>query len=461
MNILKPYEDDIRWALNALGQKRAIYERLQRYYDGDHDLHFATPKYRQAFGRLFSALSLNICPLVINSKRDRLHVEGFGVQGEETSAQSEDAIIRAREIWRRNRLDKRIKSLFNESLLKDYSYILIWPDSEGRAVWYPHGAASVVCEDDNENIGYFKRAAKAWIERVVESGIEKTYVRLTIYKRDEIIKLRTRVEAKSLPTSSTLSDLSASFVPWPGENEAWPLANVYGAVPIFRLGDGESHLKNILKPQDALNKTICDKMVSMEFGAFRQRWATGLDLPTDPVTGKKYNPFEAGADRLWHTVGENVKFGDFSESDITQFIAVKESFVSDVAMISGIPFYNFKLSGEAPSGEALKVLDKRLADQVANIQVADGMVLADAMRFSLRVEGMPDVDLDTLWRDTRPRNDIEFTTAQINKKAIGISERQLQREAGYTEAEIARMATEREEEQSLAGVAAGRAFFGG
>jgi hypothetical protein len=39
----------------------------------------------------------------------------------------------------------------------------------------------------------------------------------------------------------------------------------------------------------------------MKYGAFRQRWAAGLEVDEDPITGQKIQPFKLDIKSLWTT----------------------------------------------------------------------------------------------------------------------------------------------------------------
>jgi hypothetical protein len=52
-------------------------EKYERYYEGKHNLRFATRKYREAFGALFREFADNWCGVVIDATVERMRVEGF------------------------------------------------------------------------------------------------------------------------------------------------------------------------------------------------------------------------------------------------------------------------------------------------------------------------------------------------------------------------------------------------
>src|SRR3954462_3696303 len=69
------------------------------YYNGDHPLQFATSKFKEAFGALFSAFADNWCEIVVEAPVERLQVIGFRI-GSAPSADEE-----AWGIWQKNGMD--------------------------------------------------------------------------------------------------------------------------------------------------------------------------------------------------------------------------------------------------------------------------------------------------------------------------------------------------------------------
>src|SRR3954462_2707307 len=71
----------------------------EAYYNGDHPLQFATSKFKEAFGNLFSAFADNWCAIVVDAPVERLQVIGFRM-ADSTSADND-----AWDIWQANALD--------------------------------------------------------------------------------------------------------------------------------------------------------------------------------------------------------------------------------------------------------------------------------------------------------------------------------------------------------------------
>jgi hypothetical protein len=63
---------EIQWALDQFKALDKGYCRARDYYDGKHNLRFATAKFKGAFGALFEELADNLCPVVVETVSDRL-----------------------------------------------------------------------------------------------------------------------------------------------------------------------------------------------------------------------------------------------------------------------------------------------------------------------------------------------------------------------------------------------------
>lgn len=67
-------------AVRTLKAPARTYFLYTQYYAGNHRLAFSTEKFRNAFGFLFRAYALNMCPSVVNAVADRLQVIGFQLE---------------------------------------------------------------------------------------------------------------------------------------------------------------------------------------------------------------------------------------------------------------------------------------------------------------------------------------------------------------------------------------------
>lgn len=433
---------DIETASRILTQNRPRYYRSERYYAGDHDLAFATDKFKNAFGSLFREFALNLCPAVADALRDKLVVSGFAVEdGDGETAEQ------AWKIWQRNRMGKRSGEVHKEAIKNGDAYAIVWPDAEGKATIYPQQAGSCVVRYDEEQPGRILWAAKYW-------ETAELLPRMNLYYPDRIERY-IGAKQRSQPTDPKLLPESINYKPYDGEGGP-VIRNPYGKVPVFHFANnadlgqlGESELKNAVPVQDALNKSVLDMLVAMEFSAFRQRWIAGIEIEYDE-RGAPIAPFRSGAERIWITESAETKFGDFAASDLKQFIEVKENFTIDMARVTGTPLYYFiQAGGTHPSGESLKKSESRFINKVRDRMEAFGNIWEDVMAFALMIESrrQTSVRLFTEWEDPSPMGEKEKMEILLAKQDLGVSMEKLLEEAGYGEEDIKQMVAAKQAER--------------
>ncbi|MEP7213503.1 MAG: phage portal protein [Acidobacteriota bacterium] len=418
---------DIEESLNNLRVGAARYTRYERYYRGEHDLSFATEKFKNTFGSLFREFALNLCPAVCDAVRDKLKITGFSVE-DSSGGRSVDANIRR--IWQANRMSLRAAEVHKEVLKNGDAYAIVWPDAAGRAAIHPNRAANCTAFYD-ESPGTVIRAAKYW-------RTPDRLTRLNLFYPDRIEKYVTTKQNEGwLPDAK-------EFVPLADEPV---VSNPFGVVPVFHFANnadigmpGSSELEAALPIQDGLNKSVLDMLVAMEFSAFRQRWAAGIEIEYDD-DGKAIAPYQAGIDRLWVSNSPETRFGDFDSANLEQFLKVKDSFRTDIASVTGTPLYYLmpQLRG-FPSGESLRKAETRFLAKVRDRQESFGQVWADVMAFAARVSGSGDLRLITEWEDAASQSEREILENIILKKQVGISPEQALIEAGYGAEDARRMA---------------------
>ena len=458
--------ENIERAIEKFRRRAGRYARNERYYRGDHDLAFATEKFENAFGSLFREFALNLCPAVCDAVKDKLRVTGFGVEGSGNVEKShlpprprsadtppiQEGSMRnlhgaASNVWHANRMGVRAGEVHKEALKNGDAYLIVWPGADGKPVMYPNRASTCVVFYDEEQPGRILWAAKYW------RGEDKR-LRLNLFYPDRIEKYVSREPSETgfcepaelvLFEGDAASGVGDKSVPAPGKRDAASgvadegvrgprgggpvVENPYGVVPVFHFANnsdigrpGVSELEAAIPIQDGLNKSVLDMLVAMEYSAYRQRWAAGIELETDKATGDEIAPFKAGVAHLWVSTNPEARFGDFASADLAQFLKVKDGFRIDIASVTGTPLHYLQpLTRVMPSGESLRRSESRFIAKVRDRQAAFGEVWADAMAFALRIEGFDGVDLVTQWEDPAAFSERERLENLLLEKKIGIS----------------------------------------
>lgn len=423
--------DDLKWALEDIQARQLDYTNYNNYYYGDHKLAFATDKFTEAFGSLMKSFADNLCPVIVDTIVDRLEITGFASQ-DLVPGQEDKAADEAAELWRLNRMDKKISDVHTEALRCGDAYVIVWPDVDGKPHIFTNDAHLCTVKYDPENLETVIRAAKMWYDDEAE------YWRMTLYYPDRIEKYGFESSNDSMPSSATM------FQPFEVAGEPWPLPNPYGVVPVFHFANraksgafGQSELTDALPIQDALNKTVCDLLVAQEFIAFPQRWITGVETEIDETTGLPRQVFVPGVNRVWTIGAPDATLGQFPGANLDQYITVKESFREDMAIVTKTPLHYFKSSNLSfPSGVALKVADAPLTAKVKHRQIVWGNVWEDIVSLGLLMMGVQTGGLNCIWANTQLYDDEAELTNLETKKRLGVSQRQVLREAGYTDEQI-------------------------
>ena len=191
-------------------------------------------------------------------------MEGFRFGPEETGA-DEDAW----QIWQANYLDADSGLAHTEASKCGMAYLLVLPgdDPETPRITVEHPAQAITyCRAGQPAAAAGRIQALAGGRRLGLGG------------------------ALHLAPTST-------GCPRPKNGSTWSsvgaIPNPIGAVPLIPmpnlpnlLGGGMSDLQAVTPLQDAINKLLADMLVNSEFVAYPQRYATGIEIPTDPATGR-------------------------------------------------------------------------------------------------------------------------------------------------------------------------------
>jgi hypothetical protein len=419
---------------------------LHAYYEGIHRLKFATSKFIERFGPVLQHLSDNWTALVVDAVAERLRVNGFRI-GTETSADKA-----AWEIWQRNAMDSEWKLGLTEALIAREAFVTVWADEQERALITMDSPAQMIVDTEPGRRRVRRAAWKSY--RDDYSG----HLFGVLYLPDAIYKFRSTspVEANRAARDSVRWEVRST----PGED--WPLANPLKVVPVIPLRNrpkllqpASSEIRSTIPLQDACNKLLGDLLIASEFQSFRQRWATGFEIPTDPETEQPVETFKAAIERLWISEDAETKFGEFGQVDLAGYIAAIELVVQHVASQSRTPPHYFYLKGNLPSGESIKSAETGLVAKSREKMLFYGEDLEEVMRLALRVEsedGRAAAEMaETIWDDPEYRTEGEHVDAMTKLKALGLPDEFIWEKLGLTQAEIERAkAIKRENALTLA-----------
>lgn len=420
--------------VDQIKDRSATYEAYHAYWQGASAIAINSDEFRSRFGTLFSNLVTNICRPVIEIAESRIRiVEWEGEDGEQ-----------AQDIWKANRMPVESRWVMQDAMVKGESFVIVMPDDAGNPTIYPQVSEQVAVLYDAEDPRQRIAAMKWWVIAELENGREKEYARVNVYFDDRIEKYRSKRSASTLEAKLDKYTLI--------ETEYHDLEEV----PVYQFsvnwdqsdGMGRSDIADVTPLQDALNKTLLDLMVTSEYTSAPQRWATGIEIPLDPKTGKPQQTYRSGADRLWTAPNDAARFGQFQAGDMSGYRQMIETLIDHAAFVSRTPQYALFRMANYPSGEALKTVEAPLRSRVMDHQAEFDAVWTEVMDAAMRIAGRAEANAEPRWLPANhPFNTSEFLEElKIKAEVLGVPQEMLWIEAGYTMEQIARMKTMRSEE---------------
>ena len=418
-----------------LQERREYAECMRQYYSGDHPLPMIQEKARSAFQRLLKQSRSNYTGLVVDATAERIQVDGFRFGDEDVGDQE------AWRIWQASSMDADSDLLITEAVKVGRAFALVAPNPDGTST------PIITAEDATQAIVAYRpgsrrqRAAglKTWLDDWTGQFMA------TVYLPDGLYKFQAPKPPKGVA--------KPRWVQREVEGEAWPAPNVLGVVPLIEiqnrpdlLGEAHSEIEDVLDVQDRINKTLIDRMMAQEFSAFRQRWMTGYEVPTDD-NGQPIEPFKAAVDRLWVVEDENVKVGEFSATDLGPYLASIEADVQHMAARTRTPaqYLLGKLSNV--NGETLKATESGLVAKVRQRCRPLGEGLEEVVRLYLQAAGdTRDLSsVEVIWHNPEFRTEGELVDALVKMSTLGVPHEALWERWGASQTEIAQWRELREQ----------------
>ncbi|MFD8527796.1 phage portal protein [Streptosporangium canum] len=414
-----------------LAKRQPEIEKHHRYYDADEQvLAFAQRKFREEFGQLFTGWRDNFCGIAVDSVTERMKIDGFR-WGKEP-----DADEQAQEIWQKNNLDAEASQVHNDAMVAGESFLLVWADEDDQPIITPESSREVVVHRTPGS----RRKLDAALKRYRDDWGGQ---HITLWTPDQVYTSTRGVVRGSRKWTDPVAE-----------------ENPLGVVPIVpmvnkpRLHRDRNALWSDLKPivpiQDAITKIVADAIVASEFAAYPQRILSGIELPEDE-NGNTIAPIQAAIDRMLLFEDENVKWGQFSAADLQNYCHLVDMLVMHLASIARIPpHYFMSQKGSSNSGESYQTKESGLGFKITERKLHMGEGWESAMRLAFKVLEDPraeEMSAETIWADHEYTSEGQRIDALVKlNQGLGVPQRQLWEDAGYSPQQIARFEDMQEEE---------------
>ena len=384
-------------------------------------------RYRDAYRLLIELSRTPWARLVVDTIAERLHVMGFRSGAPTTDAE-------AWRLFKGSSMDADERLVYTEALVTGLGYLSV----SGEGTIAPESTFEVTHEPAPGNRRQVAAAIKVY---PLEPTLKEWAAEL--YRPDATYRWTTAL-TEPLEAGGFVLDGEARRPPeWKDDGIA---ENALGVVPVVPfenratiLGGGVSELEDCIPLLRRIDKITLDLLLTSDVAAFRQKWATGLDIPKDEETGKPVEPFKAAVDRLWVSDNPDSKFGTFEASDLGQYLKAKDAEIAALAAISRVPAHYLMQSNLAnpPTAESLVASESGLVAKVRERQrrFGESWERTEAIAFALAGADAP--PLETIWQDAEFRNPAQVADAATKLQTIGVPQRALWEYIGATPPQIA------------------------
>lgn len=449
------------WWVNRLywelSQRRPYINKMDNYYKGEFPLPWLADQAADEFRRLLKMARANYMGLVVDAQCERMAVEGFRINPKTTSQplkintktdEGGKADSDTWDIWQANNLDTFFDQGLLEAAITGQSYLLVAPnpkEPEYPYIWVEHSSQMIVCYVPGTNRRETAAALKVWIDDWTGSTFA------TLYLPDEIWKFKNNGQMAKPPVVGgppiSFSNVDMPVWEWRsdgGDGESEP--NSLGVVPVFEqpnnprlLSGGQSELHDLTDSQDRIVKTIADRLITQDFGAFPQKWASGW--PQYNAKGELTSPIQVGQDRMITTDVVEAKFGQFLATDLKGYLLAKPEDIKDIASRSRTPAQYLLGEMNNVNGDTLKASESGLVAKVRQRFRGHNDSLEEAMRLARKIAGLPagsDQKMETIWKNPEFRTEGELVDALLKMHDLGVPEEALWERWGATPTEIER-----------------------
>lgn len=370
----------------------------------------ATDEYRM----LVDQARFNVLPLVVNFDAQDLAVSGYRPMPQPGRPPTADNAPIWDVVWQPNRLDSRQRAVHRSVITYGYGWATVQPATMGQErtakvdTWSPYRCTALYEDECND---------------------EWPVYALTVAKPDELAGGRRMLADSALP-----GDLQE-----PVKVKVWDSTHVYtiglnnpkdhreqGKVleaiehglevcPVVRYWDPDEdgrspgRVEPLIPVQRQINQTTFGLLITQQFQAFQQRWATGMAIEVDD-DGKPTQPWNAAATMVWQNESADGAFGSFPQASLDGYLTSRDKALLFVTAARQIPPHNMVVGNAISniSAEALAALQSAHDHNSLDLQDQLGESWEQMLRVAALAAGDKTGWLDTsaqvVWADRTPRS---------------------------------------------------------
>jgi hypothetical protein len=404
-------------ALVSRQSEQIRLRRIANYVRGRQDPPYTPRGVNAEYRWIAKKARRNFLPLVISVISENLHVDGYKPSGTTANQLAQPQTPQPEwQAFRANRMVSRQHGVHRAVIKYGSAYTVVLPGQMTSDEEQPANVPVIRPISPRRMTAFYADDVDdEWPQFAIEVNIinlPKGTAKMLVYVYDEVNRYILTGDASPNMTNSSLQLAKPDDVLLNGQPVL--AAHGMGVCPVVRFLyevdlDGEEDCVGEVEPimpiQDQINFDTFNLMISTQFAAFRQRWVTGM-APVDEE-GREQTPFRPGVDRVWASDDPATKFGEFGETGLTPYSAVREDGIRHMSTLSQIPPYHLLGQVANMSAEALAAARDGLDRKIEELQAG----MTDPWRNVFRLtslasgnkDGWNDLFGTIVWRDTSAR----------------------------------------------------------
>ena len=340
-------DEALDWVKKLIEQRqleRTRLEKIHNYLRGTQPNIVAPTGSPIELKRLADMSRVNFMEIVVSALSQALYVDGF-------RAGKTDKDDPAWNVWQANRMDANQIGIHRAALTYGVSYATVMPGTSDTPVikGYSPRRLTTMYDIDDDLWPTFALISEPLGKGMRHRLLDSTHV----------------YDVKEASTGNgTESQFTVDGTPRPHEQEVTPVVRYLNLVDLDEDRVGE--VEPLIRLQDQADLTTFSLLVAQHYQAFRQRWIVGWVPKTEEEALK------ASASRVWLFDDENVKVGDFEQTDLGGYLESREATLRHAATLSQTPVH--ELIGQLVnlSAEALVAADASQRRKVIERQKSFG-----------------------------------------------------------------------------------------
>ena len=395
-------------ANGVLGSARDEMSRLDRvaeYLHGTYHPKVYMPRrplnraVQSEYAGIVARSRVPVLSLVVDSLAQNLYVDGYRPERSATNSPSWSH-------WQSNQMDAEQARIHRAAIAFGAAYLVVLP-GDPVPVWRPVSPRRMsAVYNDRLNDEWPMYALEAWQEWSRDGN---GTARFRLYDDEAVYEFEgSRGQAAELTGVEMHNTGFCPVVRYAGDMDLD--GNVVGEIePLIPL-------------QDQLDASTFNIEMAQQYAVHRQRWSTGLAIPEDDA-GNAVEPFQAAIDRLWMAEDPDVKFGEFGQTQIKEWLDAREATLRHIAIKSQTPPGSLLGTMINLSAEALAAAEAPQQRRVGSYKSSFGEAHEQAFRLDALQSGdeagFADESAQVVWRDTESRSLAQVADA-LGKLAVSL-----------------------------------------